>query len=236
MKMNTLKYIVASTLLASSLSSCYNPNQRAENADDVSTTPGVEYAPQMYHSEAYDPMTQVDDRSAGLNYWPFKEVGTGHGEFYNSNDYNPHSMNMRVPAANTVRRADTPYMLPKDSLDKASSLVSPLVIDMEKYVTEAGDTSMRVSALGTAQLEDCKNLYLRFCSHCHGKDGQADGKVAEKFGGVPPYNGAAIKDKPVGHIFHVITYGKGRMGAHGSQLSQEERWKIATYVQTLQKK
>ena len=38
----------------------------------------------------------------------------------------------------------------------------------------------------------------------------------------------------LGGIFHVITYGKGAMGAHASQLNKIERWKVAMYVRTLQ--
>ena len=37
-----------------------------------------------------------------------------------------------------------------------------------------------------------------------------------------------------GHIFHVITYGKGRMWPHASQVNPEERWKIVHYVHRLQ--
>ena len=37
-----------------------------------------------------------------------------------------------------------------------------------------------------------------------------------------------------GHIFHAITYGLNAMGAHSSQLTEEERWKIVLYVQELQ--
>ncbi|MFN9501307.1 MAG: c-type cytochrome, partial [Chryseotalea sp.] len=38
-----------------------------------------------------------------------------------------------------------------------------------------------------------------------------------------------------GHIFHVITHGKGLMWAHGSQISPEDRWTFAKYVKALQK-
>ena len=48
-------------------------------------------------------------------------------------------------------------------------------------------------------------------------------------------NGAAYKEISEGHIFHVITYGKGLMGAHGSQVSPDDRWRIARYVKELQK-
>jgi len=41
---------------------------------------------------------------------------------------------------------------------------------------------------------------------------------------------AAIKAKPMGHIYQVITKGKGRMMPHNTQVNPEERWKIAMYV------
>ena len=63
-----------------------------------------------------------------------------------------------------------------------------------------------------------------------------DGLVGQKIAGVPAYNSRAVQNVPEGHIFHVITHGKGRMWPHGSQVSIEDRWKIVRYVQVLQKK
>ena len=90
------------------------------------------------------------------------------------------------------------------------------------------DSSAEVVAQGKA-------LYGRFCSHCHGDNGTEPGLVGEVLGGVTSYTSMAVVDKPGGHIFHVITMGKGRMGSHASQLSPEERWQIVRYVQVLQK-
>jgi len=70
--------------------------------------------------------------------------------------------------------------------------------------------------------------------HCHGAKGAGDGKVADKYPGVANLTGDAYKKITEGHIFHVITYGKGLMGSHGSQVNEEERWKIAKYVKQLQ--
>lgn len=84
-----------------------------------------------------------------------------------------------------------------------------------------------------------QELYTKFCLHCHGAGGAGDGKVASnpKWPGPPPaYNGAQLKDLPEGKIFHSITYGKGMMGSHSSQLNQKERWKLVHYVQALQGK
>jgi len=198
---------------------------------------GTEYAPNMYHSVAYEPYSQIDDWDAGrwltsIDYPkdPMHD-STGHAEFYNSNIYNPNRMNMREPAPNTVRRNAQgwlPYRLPNDStgLRLANRLRNPL------------DSTAQVLAEGKA-------LYEMYCDHCHGAKGAADGKVAtgvkvddkEKsaYAGVANLTGAAYKNISEGHIFHVITYGKGLMWPHGSQVSPEDRWKIAKYVKALQK-
>lgn len=179
--------------------------------------PGREYAPNMYHSVAYEPLSQITDEDAG---WIVNSLDARSGEYFNSNRYNPNRMNMREPAPNTVKRNKfgwLPYRLPKDSLELASKLLkSPL------------DSTAAVVAEG-------KVLYETYCDHCHGPKGAGDGKVADKFAGVPNYKSDALIKISEGHIFHVITHGKGLMQAHGSQVSPEDRWKIAKYVKTLQK-
>jgi len=179
---------------------------------------GKEYAPNMYHSVAYEPLSQITDKDAGA--W-VNALDNGRGEYYNSNEYNPFKMNMRLPAPNTVRRNSKgwlPYRGTNDStgLRLANNLVNPLEST-------------------PAILEQGKALYESNCKHCHGAKGAGDGKVADKYPGVANLTGDAIKGVTEGHIFHVITFGKGLMGAHGSQVSEEDRWKIAKYVKELQK-
>lgn len=178
--------------------------------------PGLEYAPNMYHSVPYEPLSQIQDESAGM--W-LSNRADGKGEYFNTNLYNPHNMNMRQPVEGTVRRTESgflPYHIPKDSFDLAARvLTNPL--DSTKAILDEGEV-----------------LYSRFCSICHGPNGQGDGKVGEVIKGVPAYNVGRVKDLPEGHIFHVITNGKGRMGSYASQLNMEERWKIVRYIQVLQ--
>jgi mono/diheme cytochrome c family protein len=188
---------------------------------------GTEYAPNMYHSVAYEPYTQITDKEAGrwLTSIEYKTDSTetnfsNHAEHYNSNSLNPFRMNMRMPAPNTVSRNASgylPYRLGKDSLQFAASLVSPL------------DT-----AKNKAFIAEGKILYETYCDHCHGGKGEGDGKVADKYAGVANLKGDAIKGVSEGHIFHVITMGKGLMQPHGSQIRVEDRWKIARYVKALQ--
>lgn len=179
---------------------------------------GLEYAPNMYHSVPYEPLTQITDKDYGV--W-VNSLDNGRGEYYNTNEYNPFKMNLRLPPANTVRRNKygwLPYRAGNDttSLRLANKLVNPF---------EASP----------AILEQGKALYESNCKHCHGAKGEGDGKVADKYPGVANLKSDAIKGVTEGHIFHVITYGKGLMGAHGSQVSEEDRWKIAKYVKELQK-
>lgn len=179
---------------------------------------GLEYAPNMYHSVAYEPLTQITDEGYGVM---VNSLDNGRGEYYNTNKFNPFAMNMRLPAPNTVRRTANgwlPYRGANDTtgLRLANKLINPL-------------------AESPAILDQGKLLYEINCKHCHGAKGAGDGKVADKYPGVANLTGDAIKGVTEGHIFHVITYGKGLMGAHGSQVSEEDRWKIARYVKQLQK-
>jgi mono/diheme cytochrome c family protein len=180
---------------------------------------GLEYAPNMYHSVAYEPYSQILDEDAG-RWLTSIDYPDGHAEFFNSNNFNQFKMNMREAPANTVSRNKhgwLPYRLGKDSLAYASAnMKSPL------------DSTAAVVAEG-------KVLYEMYCDHCHGAKGEGNGKVSEKYNGVPNYKSDALKSITEGHIFHVITHGKNLMWAHGSQINPEDRWKIAKYVKTLQK-
>jgi mono/diheme cytochrome c family protein len=81
-----------------------------------------------------------------------------------------------------------------------------------------------------------KVLFETMCMHCHGKEGKGDGQLIEtgKFPPPPSYSSPALKELPEGKMFHTITYGRNLMGAHASQLSKEERWKVIHYIQELQ--
>lgn len=182
--------------------------------------PGREYAPNMYHSVAYEPLSQITDEQAGA--WA-NALDNGRGEYFNSNKYNEFRMNMREPAPNTVKRNKfgwLPYRsknVPKDSVDiVVKGMTSPLEENNPVYVAEG------------------KAMYEVYCKHCHGATGMGDGKVADKYPGVANLKGDSYLAMSEPHIFHVITYGAGLMGAHGSQVSPEDRWRIARYVKSLQ--
>ncbi|MCC6636043.1 MAG: cytochrome c [Chitinophagaceae bacterium] len=90
--------------------------------------------------------------------------------------------------------------------------------------------------LATEQnIAEGKNLFSKFCDVCHGADGKGNGRLVEigKF----PSPGAFVPKLAMGlnegKMYHSITYGKGLMGSHASQVSKEERWKLVLYINEL---
>ena len=171
--------------------------------------PGKEYAPNMYLPVGYEPYKQEKP-----------------------NPINPMGLTMRLPVEGTVARRN--YQTSFGAGDSAN-------VDLMVYNIPADSISISEKilknpiALNEQSLAEGKVLYERYCQHCHGATGAGDGKVAAMYNGVPNYSTDAYKNLNEGHIFHVITNGKGRMWPHGSHVNQEERWKIVLYVQKLQK-
>jgi mono/diheme cytochrome c family protein len=175
---------------------------------------GTEFAPNMYHSVAYEPMSQ----SQG-----------------DTNTINPYGMNMRVPVKGTVPRRDYGKADGDTVATKLREmdLVSRNISKDDMASSEAMLTNPFPN--NKANIEKGKEQYERFCQHCHGEAGKGDGLVAKIYAGVPVYSSDALKDVNDGHIYHTITHGKGRMWAHGSQITSADRWKIVMYVHELQK-
>ncbi|MBO0930763.1 c-type cytochrome [Fibrella aquatilis] len=175
--------------------------------DDHNDT-GTQYAPQMYDAVGYEPYRQVK-----------------------ANTINPYGLNMRDPARGTVARPNY-----HTSFGKGDSTTKDLMIyNIPKdSIAIAERTLVNPIASNAANLDEGKILYGRFCIHCHGENGKGDGLVGKEYAGVPNYSVGDYKTMNDGHIFHVITHGKGRMWPHGSQMTPEERWKIVLYVHKLQ--
>lgn len=197
---NNLLLIIVVSVIASSCSydrspeGSYNPNN-----------PGFEYAPEgdMYHGSSYDPLSQ---------------------SVYNTNEYNPNSMNMREPAKNTIAHGKGDYVFayentPADYERAGAELKNPYAMNEENI------------ALG-------KKHYENYCWQCHGLEGKNNGPVMEsgkfpKPGSWKAYSDDYVKNLPDGKIYFSITYGKNLMGAHGSILNPEQRWLITNYVKYL---
>jgi mono/diheme cytochrome c family protein len=99
----------------------------------------------------------------------------------------------------------------------------------------------------SASLDSLKNgeqLFVRFCSPCHGPLGMGDGKVAAPapwapnnkgpFQAILPINGpmSLAKAYSDGHIYTTISMGRGRMPSY-NRIPAMERWDIVNYIREI---
>ncbi len=86
-------------------------------------------------------------------------------------------------------------------------------------------------------LERGASVYMSFCAHCHGGSGAGDGAVVRRgYPGPPSLLAEQTQTRPDGQLFHIISYGQGNMPGHAAQISQEDRWKVISYIRSLQRK
>ncbi len=162
-----------------------------------------------------------NEQDPGIEYAPdmYYSVALDPYKQIDQNKFNPYGMNMRLPAKGTVARGKEGYNLYLS----------------ENIAEAAGEELKNPLALDEKNLVEGKLLYSRFCTPCHGDEGDGQGLVGIKFKGVPSFTAGRVATLPEGHIYHVISEGRGRMQPYGSQVNPTERWQIVMYVQQLQK-
>ena len=87
-----------------------------------------------------------------------------------------------------------------------------------------------------------------YCAVCHGRLGDANGKIVERGFSKPPSfhhdmaHGFQVRginlpltEVPDGYVFEVISRGFGAMADYSAQVPVHDRWAIVTYVRALQK-
>ena len=161
-----------------------------------------------------------DRNNPGWDYFPDMFYSTA----YETNTKNPNfenGMTMRVPVAGTISREFIPFEYTNDPESRkmaGKELVNPFLKSPET-------------------LSRGKLIYTTFCIGCHGIEGNGDGRLFTS--GLYPLKPltlsgeSAVKLKD-GEIYHTITLGIRSMGAHGSQIRPDDRWKLILYIRTLQ--
>jgi mono/diheme cytochrome c family protein len=123
----------------------------------------------------------------------------------------------QMPVAGTIPRGFLPLHYAKT------------VADAER----AGRELFNPNARTPTTIGQGRRLYETFCLVCHGVSGDGDGPLVPMIPNPPAYTSERVRSMPAGHLFHVITYGAGRMPSYASQISASDRWLIVGYVDTL---
>ncbi len=178
-------------------------------------SPGVEYMPDMYRSPALE---------AYIDYGNNKHMDWTENQ---KREAGVVSKLSRIPVAGTIpygKAEMLPYIMPY-----------PLNNTPEDYERSATEVHSPMTSTKKNVLRG-KEIYTLMCTHCHGEAGHGDGAISKNghIQGIPDYAGK-LKDLSEGKMFHTLSYGKGLMGQHASQLNQFERWQVIEYVKLLQK-
>ena len=178
-----------------------------------SNSPGLEYMPDMYRSPAIEAYVDYGQEP----YIVGEDVAR-------SQRYTPSS---RRPAVGSI-----PY---RGQDQMAFSLPYPYAQTPEDYERAGAELTSPLMTT-KANIEAGEKIYTAMCTQCHGVEGKGDGAMSKNghIAGIPSYTDK-LKDLSVGKMYHTLTWGKGLMGSHASQLSQRQRWEVIEYIKVLQK-
>ena len=157
----------------------------------------------------------------GWDYFPDMFYSTAYETFSKNPNFN-NGMTMREPVPGTVARDFIPFdytIDPESRIKAGMELVNPFFPTSDILVRG-------------------KEVYTVFCSECHGIKGDGEGYLFTS--GLYSLKPKTLNDSTVGklkdgEIFHTITLGLGFMGAHGSQIGPDDRWKVVLYIRELHK-
>ncbi len=136
-------------------------------------------------------------------------------ETYGEYEVFPGKQEAMLPAEGTIARGESAFDYTDSEADyqaAKASLKSPLDSTQVDY-------------------DKAKGLYSIYCAICHGNKGDGNTSFSERDLIIP--GGYDTKDITIGSIYHTIYYGRNTMGSYANQLSEEERWQVAAYVEKL---
>ncbi len=154
--------------------------------------------------------------STGWDYMPDMYYSEAY-ETFTPNENFTDGLTMRMPVEGTIPRDMIPFPYEKTDEDRI----------------KAGEELVNPFERTPENLDEGARMYQIFCINCHGEKGDGQGFLyASKRYPYPPASliNEKVKALKDGEIYHAITVGYGVMGAHGSMITQEDRWKIVEYI------
>lgn len=141
-------------------------------------------------------------------------------------DYiNPIGSGARLPPEGTVPRGWTPYPYSKKDHPTPDNLPN-------------GGLQNPIQKKTLAVYKRGEERFQIYCMPCHGVRGAGNGPVVGPKPrlnyAVPPVTSERISAWTDGQLYHIITHGRGMMGAYGAQILPKDRWNIILYIRKLQ--
>lgn len=139
---------------------------------------------------------------------------------FTANPNFPDGSTMRMPVAGTIARGHLPYDSSRADAEASKALAVLATMTPEELQARSANSAA---------------VFATFCQPCHGPAGKGDGTIpAHGYPAPPPLDGAGALKLTEGHIFNVITYGKGNMPSLAHRMGREERRLAVEHVRRIQ--
>lgn len=173
-----------------------------------STKPPLEVFPDMDRQARYKPQAENEFFADGRNDRPVPANTVARGDFFNQAE-------VFSADFDNERLGDTVFNQGKSA---DGSLVKTLPLEVTHELMAQGKVKFDI-----------------FCAVCHGAAGDGNG-VTKPYGVLAAnFHDDRLRTVEDGHIFDVITNGKGLMLPLNDRITAEERWAIVLYVRALQR-
>ena len=166
---------------------------------------------------------------------------------YEAHDANPNfadGQTLRLPAPGTIARGFEPLQVNAVPLNVGKEWADMTPEDQERWDAFAPPWDFEKLDAGAQNqiIARGAEVFANVCAVCHGPGGTGGSQVVQRGMPLPP----SLLDEKVralsdGHMFHVITLGKGaitpgkgNMPAHANHVSRADRWKVIRHVRKLQ--
>lgn len=88
-----------------------------------------------------------------------------------------------------------------------------------------------------ASVKTGMELYVTYCTPCHGNKGKGDGIAAASLKPKPAdHTSALIQSETDGSLFYKLSEGRTPMPQYKAALTESQRWSLVNYIRTLARK
>jgi mono/diheme cytochrome c family protein len=120
------------------------------------------------------------------------------------------------------------FVMPPGSVPRGGEVTLP------KEEREAAAARRNPIAASPASVKRGADLYVIYCTPCHGPAGKGDGLVVAKFAPPPDLTNPDLqKGRTDGYWQSYVSVGGAVMPSYGEALTPEERWHVVNFLRTL---
>lgn len=99
---------------------------------------------------------------------------------------------------------------------------------------ESAEKTKNPQASNAENLAEGKTLYMKHCKSCHGTKGKGDGPKAANLDVLSgDFSTAEFQKKSDGELYWKTTEGRDPMPSFKKKITDDERWKIVSFMKTL---